>query len=246
MLRCVKDLYGYTLHATDGDVGLVHEFLFDDETWVIRYLVCGTGIWLPGRRVLISPVALGRPHYETRMFPVMLTKEQVRNSPDIDTDKPVSRQHEVALHAYYGWPIYWSKVAPAGVDTVALPPPAMAVVDAVEGQEGDPHLQSTQEVIGYYIRARDGDIGHVDDFIVDDETWTIRYMIVDTRNWFPGKKVLVSPQWITEVSWGEAKVYVDMTGADIKKGPEFDSTAPVNREYEERLYDFYGRPKYWI
>jgi hypothetical protein len=107
-------------------------------------------------------------------------------------------------------------------------------------------LQSTQEVIGYYIQASDGDIGHVEDFIADDAAWTMRYIVIDTRNWWPGKKVLVAPQWVTAVNWGESQVQVDLRCEDIKNSPEFDPAAPVNREYEERLYDFYGRPKYWL
>lgn len=110
----------------------------------------------------------------------------------------------------------------------------------------DPHLRSAREVIGYHIQAKNGDIGHVEDFIVDDEAWAIRYMVVDTQNWLPGKKVLVAPVWIESIHWAEAKVRVTLTRAKIKKSPEFDPAAPVNREYEDRLYDFYGRPKYWV
>jgi hypothetical protein len=246
MLRSVKDLHGYVVHATDGDIGRVRALLFDDQTWAIRYVVCDLGIWLPGRSVLLAPIAFGQPHHETRMFPVPLTKEQVKNSPDIDTDKPVSRQQELALYRYYEWPVYWGAVEAVGSTPVPIPPPAMEVAEVLEGQRGDPHLQSTQEVIGYYIRASDGDIGHVEDFIVDNAAWTMRYIVIDTRNWWPGKKVLVAPQWITAVNWGESQVQVDLRREDIKNSPEFDSAAPVNREYEERLYDFYGRPKYWL
>jgi hypothetical protein len=247
MLRSVKELHGYVVHATDGDIGRVHEFLFDDQTWDIRYLVCDIGVWLPGRHVLLSPAALERPHYETQMFPVTLTKERVKDSPDIDTDKPVSRQQETALHHYYGWPVYWGAIEPAGGPAaIPVPPAAVASAEMLAGPMGDPHLQSTQDVLDYYIQARDGDLGHVADFIVDDETWTIRYMVIDTRNWWPGKKVLVAPPWITEIDWGEARVHVDMTQTEIKSSPEFDPAAPVNREYEERLFDYYGRPKYWL
>jgi hypothetical protein len=244
MLRSVKELHSYVVQATDGDIGRLHALLFDDLSWDVRYLVCDIGVWLPGRRVLISPAAFGQAHYETRLFHVGLTKEQVKNSPDIDTDKPVSRQHEIALHEYYGWPVYWGAVAPDGV--MPPPPPAMEMVEVVEGQKGDPHLHSTREVIDYYIHARDGDIGHVEDFILDDAAWAIRYMVVDTRNWWPGKQVLIAPQWVTDISWGEAQVYVDMTRDQIKNSPEFDPAAPVNRAYEERLFDYYGRPKYWL
>src|SRR5262245_10939272 len=213
MLRSVKELHSYVINAIDGDIGRAQAFLFDDQTWDIRYLVCDIGVWLPGRRVLLSPTALGPPDYEARMIPVRLTKEQVQNSPDVDTDMPVSRQQEIALHRYYDWPVYWGAVALAGT----TPPPAAAVeiAQAVEEQQGDPHLQSTREVIDYYIEAGDGDIGHVEDFIIDDESWAIRYLVVNTRNWWPGKKVLVAPQWISEIRWGDAQVHVDMTREQI-------------------------------
>jgi hypothetical protein len=241
MLRSVKALYGYTIAATDGDIGGVYAFYFDDQAWTIRYLIVDTGTWLPGREVLISPAAVGQPQWEMRRLPVNLTQAQVENSPDIDTDQPVSRQYETALHDYYAWPVYWTAI-PVDPGGLAIPP---ELAENLATRPGDPHLRSTQEVIGYYIQASDGDLGHVEDFIIDDEDWTIRYMVIDTRNWLPGKKVVVSPEWITEVAWGESKVHVDLTREAIKNSPEYDPVESVNRLYEERLYDFYGRPKYW-
>jgi hypothetical protein len=114
-----------------------------------------------------------------------------------------------------------------------------------EERHSDPHLRSTREVIGYHIQARDGEIGHVDDLIVDDELWYLRYLVIDTRNWLPGRKVLVAPAWAEQVSWIERKVYIDLKRETIKNSPEFDPSMPVNREYEVQLYDYYGRPRYW-
>ena len=244
MLRSVKELHNYVVHATDGDIGSVYALLFDDLTWNTRYLVCDVGVWLPGRRVLLAPAALAQPRYDTQMVPVTLTKEQVENSPGIDSDMPVERQYEIVLHRYYNWPAYWGALEPVGALTPPLPAVAMAEME--EEPKADPHLRSTREVIGYYIEARDGDIGHVEDFILDDATWAIRYMVVDTRNWWPGKQVLVAPQWVTEIRWGDTQVQVDMTREQIKNSPEFDPAAPVNRVYEEQLFDYYGRPKYWL
>jgi uncharacterized protein YrrD len=255
MLRNVEELYGYNVQATDGDIGMVHEFYFDDKFWTIRYLVVDTGGWLSGRRVLISPAALDKPNWGKEMLSVSITKEQVENSPSIDTDKPVSRQHEKELHEYYKWPLYW------GIDPYAAEAGSIAYARYLaereekmkeaakeqkqEEEEGDSHLRSTREVKGYHIHAKDGEIGHVEDFILDDEGWIIRYIVVDTRNWLPGKKVLVSPEWVERVSWSESEVYVDLLREVIKKSPEFDPSAPINRDYEENLYDYYGRPKYW-
>lgn len=243
MLRSVKSLFGYVILAKDGDIGRAHDFFFDDEEWTIRYLVVDTHYWLPGRKVLISPVALEQPDSGSYQFPVNLTKDQVKDSPDIDADKPFSRQQQIDLHTYYGWPYYW----PVGGYFVppSLSPPAKRVKKQPQKETGDPHLRSTKEVTGYHIGATDGGIGHVEDFILEEEDWMIRYMVVDTKNWLPGRKVLISPQWVERVSWSERKVHVGLPRESIRNSPEYDAEAPVNREYEVRLYDYYGRPTYW-
>ena len=249
MLRSIKELYGYRILAKDGDIGWVHGFLFDDRAWTVRYLVVDVGTWLPGRKVLIVPAALGEPEWQTNSFPVQLTKNQVRNSPEIDTDKPVSRQHESKIHRYFGWGPYWLLVGRHGIDSVSSAPfkskQGMDKLLASESPGEDPHLRSTKKVTGYRLHAKDGEIGHVEEFILDDSIWTIRYMVVDTRNWLPGKKVLLSPLWIEKISWEESKVHVDQTREEVKNSPRYDASVPVNRRYEERLYDYYGRPKYW-
>jgi hypothetical protein len=250
MLRSTKELRGYTIRAIDGDIGQVHEFYFDDLSWIVRYLVVDTGNWLPGRKVLLWPGVLGQPDWETQVLPVDLTKEQVEYSPDIGTDEPVSRQMETDLHTHYGWTPYWRGGLPQpGLGTAAaaeMIAHAAQDRDEQEDQESDPHLRSTREVIGYHIQAQDGEIGHVEDLIVDDETWLIHHLVVDTRNWLPGRKVLVTPAWADEVNWVERKVHVDLSRDTIENSPEFDPSMPVNREYETRLYDYYGRPKYWV
>lgn len=249
MRRSLKSLRGYTIVASDGEIGKIHEFLFDDHDWVLRYLVVDTGTWLPGRKVLLWPGVLGRPEWSAQALPVALTKSQVEDSPPIRVDEPVSRQKESDLHTYYGWPPYWRQRPPmsgpeSGATDAALAA-AKAEMAAMEAGSPDPHLRSSREVIGYHIEARDGEIGHVEDLIVNDDDWLIQYLVVDTRNWLPGRKVLVSPTWAEEISWLERKVRVDLSKDTIENSPEFDPTEPVNRSYEERLYDYYGRPKYW-
>lgn len=262
MLQSLNNLKGHGISATDGDIGSVAQFFFDDENWTIRYLVVDTGNWLPGRHVLISPIALSGAYRAAEMLNVTLTKEQIQDSPDIDTDKPVSRQHETDYFTYYGYPPYWygGGVWGAGAYPLGLTVPAAglaypdrvgvatgyagtgAATEAVRAEEqGDPHLRSTNEVIGYYIEAKDGDIGHVEDFIIDDASWAIRYMVVDTVNWWPGKKVLVAAQRIERVSWGESKLFVDLTREKIKQAPEYDPSVIGTSEYEHKLYDHYGR-----
>jgi hypothetical protein len=249
MLRSIKELRGYAIRALDGEIGKVHELYFDDLAWLVRYLVVDTGTWLSGRKVLLSPGVVGQPDWETQMLPVELTKQQVESSPEIGTNEPVSRQMEMDLHTYYGWTPYWRGGLPElGLGAAAA---AQMIAEAAQGepekqQQEDPHLRSTREVIGYHIQARDGEIGHIDDFVVDVGTWYVRYLVIDTRNWLPGKKVLVAPAWVEEVNWASRSVSMDLNRETIKNSPEFDPSMPVNREYEVRLYDYYGRPKYWV
>lgn len=249
MMRSITRLVGCKVRAKDGDIGRVEEFYFDDHKWIIRYMVVDTGRWLQGRQALISTAALKRPEWKSRAFPVNLTKEQVRNSPNIDTDRPVSRQHEARLHHYYDWPIYWTtgleQYAGVGYPVPTHLPLAAKAKKAPLEKPADPNLRSTRRVTGYYIQAMDGEIGHVHDFIVDDETWAIRYIVVSTQNWLPGKKVLVSAPWIWRVSWDKSKMFVDLSRESIKNSPVFDHSKPVSRAYEERLFDHYGRSKYW-
>ncbi len=251
MLRRVTQLQGYTLRATDGEIGTVDQLYFDDETWAIRYLVVNTGSWLAGRRVLISPIAVGQTDWESQQLEVGLTKQQVEGSPDIITDKPVSRQHEAQYMEYYGYPLYWggpylwgAMSYPAGLATLG----SVAVgasVSREDTESADSHLRSTKEVTGYYIEATDGGIGHVENFIVDLHTWAIQYLKVNTRNWWPGKKVLISPRWIERVSWMDATVYVDLSQESIKNGPEYIESMPVSPEYEHKLWDHYKRAADW-
>ncbi|OGV73193.1 MAG: hypothetical protein A3K19_30100 [Lentisphaerae bacterium RIFOXYB12_FULL_65_16] len=248
MLRSLNQLHGYSVHATDGDIGKVCEFYFDDIRWGIRYLVVSLGRWLPGRKVLISPTALGEPDWEKRILPVSITKAQVESSPDVDTDMPVARQHEAELHRHYGWELYWSAEALAGAPFVGpLDDPASSPPETVNkgGKPFDAHLRTTRVITGFHIEAVDGVIGHVADFIVDDACWCIRYLVVDTRSWIPGRQVLVAPEWVERVSWETSTVYLDNTRKEVKNCPEFTPSSPVNRRYEECLYDYYGRPKYW-
>jgi len=248
MQYSIKNLKGFAIGATDGDIGTLDDFYFDDEFWTIRYLVAETGNWLMNQKVLISPFALGEVDVSKERLYVTLTKKQVEESPSIDTDQPVSRQHEALFLDYYSYPYYWDGPFLWG----PMPYPRFSDADRKRDEEArekreeanDLHLRSADKVTGYHIEATNGDIGHVQDFIVDGETWEIRYMVVDTQNLWPGKKVLVAPQWVGRVSWSDSKVYVDLSREAIKNGPEYHPEA-LNREYEETLYDYYKRPRYW-
>ncbi|MEX2262312.1 MAG: PRC-barrel domain-containing protein [Bryobacteraceae bacterium] len=244
MIRSIKELTGYSIRATDGDIGAASDFYFDDLEWKLRYLVVNTEDWLPGREVLISPVAVGQPNWGVRMIPVNLTRRQVETSPDVGTDRPVSRVQEEQMTGYYGWPVYWD------IGAIYAPPPMDYTPEYVPPVEGarpererpvDPHLRSARDLMGYYIEAAGGDIGHVDDLLLDDESWAVRFLVIDTSNWWIGKKVLIAPDWAQRISWEDRRVYVSLEKEQIRGAPEFDPSQPVDREYERRLYEYYGR-----
>jgi len=249
MLRNINSLLGHRIHATDGELGKVYEFWFDDRTWDIRYMVVETGGWLSGRKVLIAPAALRTPDRMEKSIPVALTREQVRNSPDIDTEKTVTRQHELELFRHYAWPHYWGEGFYAGgMSGGLLFPPARGEKenrdeDAARETREETHLQSARAVSGYRFHAADGPIGHLEDYIVDDVKWIIRYLVADTGTWLPGRKVLVSPHWIEGVDWGTSEIFTDLTREAIRKSPEFNPSHPVSEDYESALYDHYGRPR---
>jgi hypothetical protein len=243
----MKNLEGYFVRATDGDVGTVNQFFFSSGTWIVRYIIVDMGKWLPGRKVLIAPgMVLYPPDWDKRVITLNLTKQQIKDSPEIDDRKPVSRQEEIKLHKYFNLVPYWS-LSPGDYINMPIPTkdPVLGQEPSANKEKGDPELRSTKEVLGYRIIARDGEIGHVEDFIIDDQDWIIRYIVVDTRNWLPGRKVLVSPQWIEKASWADSEVRIDLSRKAVEQSPKYDPSTPVNREYEVRMYDYYGRPVYW-
>ena len=246
MLNKAKTLKGYKLHSLDGEIGKVKEFYFDDRHWTIRYLVADTGNWLLERQVLISPYALTNVNKEEQYIAIDLTKKQIEDSPSVDTHKPVSRQFEEAYYGYYGWPTYWSDQYVWGTYPNIERDPKKWIKHTQDEKAWDPHLSSTYDVSGHDIQAIDGEIGHVEDFIIDDETWEIRYLIIDTGDWWPGKKVLVSPKWIERVSWSELKVFVNLSRETIKQSPEYTEESLLTRDYESGLHRHYNRQGYWV
>jgi uncharacterized protein YrrD len=246
--RC-NTLKGFRLGATDGEIGKVEDFFFDDRAWTVRYLVADTGFWLPNRLVLISPHALGEIQETENVLRVQLTRHQIEESPPITADQPVSRQFEREYYRYYGWPVYWTGPALWGpgpyplyyapLETVAGLPPESEV------DSGDPHLRSVKEITGYHIEARDGEMGHVEDVIMEENSWVIRYLVVNTGKWLPGKKVLVAPPWIQEMSWARSAVSTDLPRSSIQAAPEYDPDVPIARDYEISLFQHYSRVGYW-
>jgi hypothetical protein len=265
MLRRLDDLEGHPIEATNGSIGQVTDFLFDDELWVVRYLVVQTGEWLSNRSVLISPISIGQPAWSYRTLRVPMTTDQIRNSPDVDTNKPVSRQYELEYFDYYGYrPHYWGNSGlwgtsndpgalhssignvGAGVERHTVAEDRARPEHEVERHRNDdPHLRSANAVTRYHIEASDGGIGHVQGLLLDEDTWAIRYLIVDTSNWWLGHKVLIAPQWIQGVSWSERTVSTNLSREAIKGSPPYDSAGSLQRHEEVSLYDHYQRSGYW-
>jgi hypothetical protein len=243
MLRNVKDLEGFAIRAIDGDVGQVRDCYFDDEAWVVRYFIVETDS-RPGRRVLISPFSLEPPDWTARVLPARLTLEQVRNGPDIDTDKPVSRQHEMGYAGYYGYPSYWGGGGLWGAGLYPDILQAGLAPNPADERPSDTHLRSANQVRRYYVHASDGDIGHVEGLLIEDQTWAVRYFIVNTSNWWLGHAVLISPEWIENVFWAESTLVISMSRQAVKDAPPY-RPEEFNRGQEAALHAHYGHQGYW-
>jgi len=254
MRHSVKELRHFIVGATDGDIGEVRDVYFDDERWAIRYMVVETGRWLNGRKVLVSPISVRDVIWDDRIVNVDLSRQQVRESPSIDTDKPVSRQHEVEYYNYYGYPNYWEGSNPWGLGFYPVPwvgASADSVLSAqrmdqarareplphVDRRPVDSHLRSTREVIGYEIMATDGTIGSVEDFMFDDARWVLRYVVVDTRKWLRGKHVLLPTQDVASISWSEHEVYLTVARQAVETSPEYEPSDWLPREAETEAED---------
>jgi len=230
MLYKAKTLKGFLLYSLDGDIGKVEEFYFDDYSWTIRYMVVNTGNWLTVKQVLIAPNTLVDVNKEEEYISINLTKKQIEDSPPLNQDKPVSKQFEE--DSYYSGPF-----------PTIVPDPLAWKKSATDHKAWDHHLRSIFDVTGHDIQATDGEIGHVDDFIIDDKSWEIRYLVIDTQNWWPGKKVLISPQWVERVSWKESKVFVNLLRETIKQSPEYTEESRLTQTYETGLYQYYNHQR---
>lgn len=245
MLLPAKEFKKFKLHALDGEIGKAKEFYFDDHHWTVRYLVADTGEWLTNRQVLLSPYALKPADMSERVLPVDLTKKQIEESPSLDSHQPVSRQFEAQYYSFYDWPYYGSGSYAWG-DSPYIMRTSLERKESIKNKQAwDPHLRSTKDVTGYHIQALDGEIGHVADFIIDEENWSIRYLVVDTKNWWNGKYLLVSLKWVKKISWDDSKVFINLTCDAIKKSPEYNPET-LNREYEAKLHSHYDKQGYWV
>jgi uncharacterized protein YrrD len=252
MLQSAKRLQGFAIAATDGEIGKISDAYFDDEKWTLRNFVVDTGGWLSRHEVLILPMSIRGLDWSAHTARVDLSQQQIENSPGIDTARPVSRQLEAELFLHYDYPLYWTgpllwgfgAMPPLGgmIDSTQTTDPVGATKHDDEANLANAHLRSCDEVIGYHIRATDGTFGHVEDFLFDDEDWSIRFIAVNTSNWLAGKHVLISPQLITRVNWAENNVFVNVSRETIESSPEFDSSRLPARDSEGGVYRHSGVP----
>jgi uncharacterized protein YrrD len=250
MLHSTKKLQRCAIAATDGDIGKISDVYFDDQKWTIRYFVVDTGGWLTGRKVLISPISVQNVDWEHRSVHVNLTRQQIKASPGIDTEQPVSRQQEAEFYRHYDYPLYWTGPLLWGFG--AFPPiggllhsGGTSDRDAAEDEDHDlanSHLRSSNEVIGYDIQETNGSLGHVEDFLFDSRDWSIRFMIVNTGNWLPGKHVLISPQLIADVNWPSGHVVVNVTREEVEASPEYDPAHPPAPDVRADMYRRIDKP----
>ena len=250
MLQSINDLKGYDIIAADGEIGSIEEFYFEDTTLQVRYLVANTGSWLTGTQNLISPLAITHLDRERRTIHVNLTKEQVIKSPGIDKHLPVSRQTEKLVSDYYGNRYYWDERPNLTPEQLASANAAAASVKAavtsqplVAAAAPDSHLRSMQEIATYHIAGIDGEIGEVEDFFVETDDWSIRYIGADTRHLLPGKHILISAMWLGGFNWSHRIVNVNLTREQIKNSPDYEKVTEISREYETRLHEHYGQAK---
>jgi hypothetical protein len=258
MLRNSKDLLNFSIRATDGEIGRVKDMYFDDDAWVLRYFVVETGSWLSSRKVLVSPIAVTEPHWQGQELAVSSSMQQIEDSPSIDASKPVSRQQEEQYSGYYNFPQYWGGQGLWGEGMypyTVLPDAITNRPDWLERQRedeaalsaertrhrnDDPHLRSCDAVQGYHVQATDGEIGHIAGFLVDEVTWAIRFLIVDTSNWWGGNKVLIAPTWISGVHWNSETVSVELSRDAIQASPVLDPDALLDRAWELRMRAHYS------
>jgi hypothetical protein len=254
MIRSVKHLKRFDVVATDGSIGSVDDFYFDDQRWAIRYLIVDTGKWLPGRRVLVSPYSVIRTEWGDQRLLLSITRDQVKDSPGVDTNKPVSRQHEADYLRYYGYPLYWAHTGLWGAYPTPLLPSAEQMArtstplssELRAEQSGDSHLRSISEVNGYVIRATDGDLGHIDDFLITDVSWALRYFVINTSNWWFGQKVLAAPSWITAIDWATKTVDVNVTREAIRTAPLYDRAEHIDQQWEAAYHQHIRGGDDWL
>jgi uncharacterized protein YrrD len=236
-LRKLRDLTDYSFQARDEELGRLKQVYFDDQLWQVRYLVVQTGSWLAEKEVLLVPAVITGIDDGSKTIQVDLTRKQIENAPPVDSEQPVSEHYQLQYFRYYGWEPYWS-TDPLSPATPAIPP---FIQPETPTEPQNPHLRSSDEVSGYRLDTANGSIGHVEDIILDDQEWKVRYLEIDTGNWLPGRHVLVSPAWVQQIDWVDQQVHVELSRELVESAPEYDSSEHISRKYQLDLFKHYGK-----
>jgi sporulation protein YlmC with PRC-barrel domain len=249
MLNSYNDLKTYSIRATDQRTGNVDDIYFDDEEWRVLYLVVQTGFLLTARQSLIGTNRVGRPDTDRGEVPVDLTAEELKSADSPQSDPPVSQQMPpaVAAQSMSAWPSF---IVGTGLDYspgLAQDQLSLAAAEAEEAEEhaGDSHLRSMAEVIGYTVHATDGEIGAVDDFLIDPRTWRLQHLVIDTGSWLPGKRVVITTDWIADVDWAERHIRVNAGTQKIEDAPPFDEVEDLKRSPTPDAMASYSALGYW-
>ncbi|MDQ0207815.1 PRC-barrel domain-containing protein [Alkalicoccobacillus murimartini] len=260
-----KTLESFSMNATDGELGSIADLYFESNTFTLRYFVGDTRTWFFGGKVLLSPEAVTSIDAEKEHINVNETKEQIKNSPKPSEHEPVSRQYEAELRDHYGWKHYWG--APiggvgAGMGTPGAYPAAPGLIipppvsnpqsdqgeyesEALSHQTNHNFLQSINDLRGYTIHAKNGEVGKVLDFMLNEHDWSINYIIVDVGGVFTREPVPLAAEWITDISWQDKTITVNVEKELIERAPNYELHEPFTREHEAELYSHYNRKTYW-
>jgi sporulation protein YlmC with PRC-barrel domain len=248
MRKKLKDYLGSIMSAVDGEIGKVSDFYFDDNTWSVLYFVVEAGDWLGGRKLLISPQALSKTDRDNVLIPVDLTREKIQTSPEVDTEKPISRQYEMDLYSHFHWSEYWSGGNwPGGMGTVGMiTTPALPFEEAIHQyvaheEAADYPIRSMNAFVGTPVSATDGHVGDLYDIVVDDRHWTITLLLVEGGQRLPEKKFALLPGLIADSGRASAGVSLIASIQQVQESPEFNSKMPDGENYEAELENYYQR-----
>jgi len=227
-LHSIKRLYGRRLGALDDKIGHVEDCYFDDKNWAVRYFVADTDWWNFPRRVLLSPHAFGPIPEHGTALPVHLTREQIKRSPSLKMEGPVTRDFETDYYSYYDWPFYWqggwlwgpsdspTRKQPmtntAGCQTSTPPGPC-----AHQPVDANASLRSARAAFGLPVYSGADSVARVADFLMDEKNWRIRYLVLDAGHWYARKEVLISTRKVLSIDWDRSRVEITPTREAIER-----------------------------
>lgn len=242
-LHRTAEIIGCTAQAIDGKAGSIHDILFDDDSWKVRYLVVRSGVWLEERMVLIPPQAFLYATEGAHEVHVTLSCDQIRQSRSLEADPPfyLQRQIDAATTAPTLWMTYGSlydPVIPLYGPALMQAPPEGADVKR-EKPDYDPHLRSVREISGYQLEDADGEAGQLVGFLVDNEVWALRYVVIQTGSWFAKQQRLLTVSHISAINWERRTLTTSLHRERIAASPEYADALLLDPAFENRLLQYY-------